>query len=44
MYDLNYDENVATIMSAITKIANKYNLLKMSDYRQKSFKSLILDN
>ena len=44
LFDLNYDENVANIMNAITKIADKYNLLRMTDYKQKSFKSLTLDN
>ena len=44
LFDLNYDENVAHIMTAVSKIGEKHSLLKMSDYKQKSFKSLILDN
>ncbi|MBO7219362.1 MAG: hypothetical protein J6V40_05260, partial [Clostridia bacterium] len=44
LFDLNYDENVANIMNAIIKIADKHNLLRMTDYKQKSFKSLTLDN
>ena len=44
LFDLNYDENVANIMNAITKIGDKHKLLRMTDYKQKSFKSLTLDN
>lgn len=43
-YDLNYDENVAEIMTAISKLASHYSLLKMTDYKQKNFKSLTLQN